>query len=120
GLELHPFEQLARVALVLVAVVHLPAHLLQLPCALVAQPLEMLEAQEARAAERRERAGARGGDEAERRRGLGADVGERGRDQARTLALELGDLCAQRAPGGPLVYLLRGPYAAIDGRLLEC
>jgi hypothetical protein len=66
-----------------------PAQLLHLARQLIAQPLELLEAEQARAACRR---AARDG----------ADVRKAVRDDRRQLALELCDLVAQRSPRGKL------------------
>jgi hypothetical protein len=85
------------------------AHVLQASCEPVALALELREAQQSRPVESFIGADARGVD---------GDVRKRRCDRLRDLALELGDLLAQRATSGALVEGLDDRCAAVDRQLL--
>jgi len=102
--EPHPLELLACASLVLDARGREPAQPLHPAGQLVARSLELLQAQQVRTA------GAGGA-----RRIRGRDEGEALREDPRQLALELGDLRAQRASRGALAdvgLLFTGPFPA--------
>jgi len=84
---------------------------------LVAEQLELLQAEHARTRGRcRRRTGARAGDGGARRgRVLRREVGKRLGDGCGELALEPRDLSAQRTPRGALAILAGSASAAIDG-----